>query len=66
MTHHPNLAGQFDVIRMHTTLQRTYYWPKMAADVTFTFRDFVHCVKYRVCLRKRIISLKFSLAFEPL
>lgn len=51
---------------MHITLQQTYYWHQMAADVTCNIHDCVLCAKSRVGVHRQAILLKLLPALEPL
>lgn len=45
MTHRHKLKEQPSVTQMDDTLQQTYYWLAMAADVTSTVDGCVQCAK---------------------
>lgn len=47
MAHHHNMVGHPGVTQLQATLQQTYYWPQIAADITSAIHDCVHCVKYQ-------------------
>lgn len=64
MAHLHKLARIPGIIQMNTTLERTYYRPHMAADVTSVVRNWVHCAENRVRLRKRAMPLKLFPAFD--
>lgn len=66
MAHHHKLAGAPWITQNSVTLQPTYYWLQIAADVPFAAQDCVHCTKHQVSLHKRAKSVELFLAFEPL
>ena len=66
MAHYAIIAGHPGQTRMKHTIQQTYYWPQMAADVMATVRSCPHCAKNRIRLVKNSNQMKLFPATRPL
>ena len=66
MAHYAVIAGHPGQTRMKHTIQQTYYWPQMAADVISTVRSCPNCAKNRIHLIKNSNPMKLFPATAPL
>ena len=48
LAHHAPIAGHPGQTRLHCRLQRSYYWPHMAADISATVWECTPCAKNRL------------------
>jgi Integrase zinc binding domain len=66
LEHFPVSEGHPGVSRMIQSLRRSFFWPKMALDVTNTVRNCNTCANNRVKERSRSSYLKLFPATRPL
>ena len=58
LAHHTPIAGHPGQTRLHRRLQRSYYWPHMAADISATVRECTPCAKNRLRLLRKSSEMK--------
>ena len=63
--HHTPIAGHPGQTR-HRRIQRSYYWPLMAADISATVRECTPCAKNRLRLPRKASEMKLFPATAPL
>ena len=66
LAHHTPFAGHPGQTRLHRRLQRSYYWPHMAADISATVRECTPCAKNRLRLLRKASEMKLFPATAPL
>ena len=66
LAHHTPIAGNPGQTRLHRRLQRSYYWPHMAADISATVRECTPCAKNRLRLLRKASEMKLFPAMAPL
>ena len=66
LAHHTPIAGHPGQTRLHRRLQRSYYWPHMAADVSATVREWTPCAENRLRLLRNASEMKLFPATTPL
>ena len=66
LAHHTPIAGHPGQTRLHRRLQRSCYWPHMAADISATVRECTPCAKNRLRLLRKASEMKLFPATAPL
>ena len=66
LAHHTPIAGHLGQTRLHRRLQRSYYWPHMAADISATVRECTPCAQNRLRLLRKASEMKLFPATPPL
>ena len=65
LAHHTPIAGHPGQTRLHRRLQRYYYGPHMAADISATVRGCTPCAKNRLRLLRKASEMKLFPATAP-
>ena len=66
LAHQTPTAGHPGQTRLDRRLQRSYYWPHMAADTSETIRECTPCAKNRLRLLRKASEMKLFPATAPL
>ena len=66
LAHHNPIAGHPGQTRLHRRLQRSYFWPQMAADISTPVRECTPCANNRLRLLRKASEMKLFLATAPL
>ena len=65
LAHHTPISGHPGQTRLHRRLQRSYYWPHMAADISANVRECTPCAKNRLRLLRKASEMKRCPAAAP-
>ena len=66
LAHHTPIAGHPGQTRLHRRLQRSYYWPHMATDISATVRECTPCAKKRLRLLRKASEITLFPGTAPL